>query len=201
MLTRFLAALTGGAALALALLVTPVAFADEAKTKDVDVKGIKLTVPDDWKAKMLPPGGFRAAQFEIPAVEGDKEAGELVVFHFGPNGGGGVKANIDRWVKQFEAEERKLKVYEGESKLGKYVLVDLNGTWNKPVGPPIAGKTVKAPGTRFLGVILHSENGDYFVRLTGPEKTVKENAKAFRATFQADVDKEKEQSDEPAKKE
>ncbi|MES2792408.1 MAG: hypothetical protein V4719_22515 [Planctomycetota bacterium] len=195
MLTRYLAAIGSGAALALALLVTPVAHAEDAKTKAVAVKDITLDVPEGWKAK--PASSFRAAQFEIPAVEGDKEAAELVVFHFGPNGGGGVQANIERWVKQFDAEERKLKIFEGESKQGKYTLVDLSGTWNKTVGPPIAMKTTKVPGARFLGVILHpAEGGDYFIRLTGTEKTVTANAKAFRVALQADPEKEVEKKED-----
>jgi gluconolactonase len=201
MLTRYLTAMGSGTALALALLITPLAFAEEAKTKEVEVKDIKLDVPETWKAKPLPPNGFRAAQFEIPAAEGDKEGGELVVFHFGPNGGGGVQANVDRWVKQFEAEERKLKIFDGKTKQGEYILVDLTGTWNKPVGPPIAMKTTKAPGSRFLGVILKPEKGgDYYIRLTGPEKTVTENAKNFRVAIKADLETEKEKKQDDEKK-
>lgn len=191
MILRHLAGWGVGTALALALLVTPHLSAEDAKTKDVEVKDITLTVPDSWKQKDV--SGFRAAQFEVPAVEGDKDAGELVVFHFGPNGGGGVQANIDRWVKQFDSDERTLKVSDGESKVGKYTLVELTGTWNKSIGPPIAMKTAKMPGARFIGVILQPEKGgDFFLRLTGPDKTVATNAKAFRASFGADAEKEKE---------
>ncbi len=202
MLTRYLTAIGSGAAVALALLVTPVAFAEDAKTKEVEVKGIKLDVPESWKAKPTPPNGFRAAQFEIPPAEGDTEGAELVVFHFGANGGGGVQANIDRWVKQFDADERKLKIFDGKTAQGEYVLVDLSGTWNKPVGPPIAMKTTKAPGSRFLGVILKPEKGgDFYIRLTGPEKTVTANAKTFRVAIKADVEKETEKKQAEEKKE
>lgn len=195
MMLRLFSGLGVGAAVALAVLFTPSLFAEDAKTTEVEVKGIKLTVPEGWKQKDVT--GFRAAQFEIPAAEGDKDAGELVVFHFGPNGGGGVQANIDRWVKQFDAEERKLKISDGESKQGKYTLVELTGTWNKSIGPPVAMKTVKMPGARFIGVILHSEkSGDFFLRLTGPDKTVATTAKAYRASFGADAEKEKERKEE-----
>ena len=155
MLTRYLTALSSGTALALALLVTPLAFAEDAKTKEVEVKGIKLLTPESWKSKAA--AGFgRAAQFEVPAAEGDKEGAEIVVSHFGPNGAGPIPANIERWVKQFDGEERKVKIFDGESKLGSYVLVDLTGTWNKPIGPPMAMKSTKIPGARVLGVILKS---------------------------------------------
>ncbi len=203
MLTRYLAALSSGAVLALALLITPVALAEDAKTKAVEVKGIKLDIPEAWKPKALPPGGFgRVAQFDVAAVEGDKEGAEVVVSHFGPMGAGPIPANIDRWVKQFDGDERKVKIFEGESKLGKYVLVDLTGTWNKSIGPPVAMKTAKVPGSRVLGVILKSEkSGQFYIRLTGPEKTVTANAKALRVALQADPEKEVEKKDEAEKKE
>lgn len=200
MITRFLTGIAAGTALGLALLVTPPVFAEDAKTVEVKVLDIKMKVPESWKEK--PASGFRAAQFDIPAVEGDKEGGELIVFHFGKNGGGGVQANIERWIKQFDADERKLKIFEGESTQGKYTLVDLSGTWNKSIGPPAAGKTVKMPGARFLGVILHSEKGgDFFIRLTGPEKTVTGSATAFRTALGADEKKEKAREAAEEKKE
>ena len=195
MFSTSVARFAAGTALALALTVTPFVIADDAKTVEVEVRDIKLKVPEGWKEKQV--SGFRAAQFDIPAAEGDKEGGELVVFHFGPNGGGGVQANIDRWTKQFDSDERKLKISDGESTQGKYTLVELSGTWNKSIGPPIAMKTVKMPGARFLGVILHSEKGgDFFIRLTGPDKTVAANAKVFRESFGADAKKEAERKEE-----
>lgn len=195
MLTRFLAGICAGTALTLALFVTPAAFSDETKTKTVEVKGedfsLPLELPEGWKE--VAPGPLQKAKFEVPAAEGDTGGCELVVFHFGKGGGGGVQANIDRWTKQFDSEERKLKISDGESKQGKYNLVDLSGTWNKMV----AMKSAKLPGSRMLAVILHSEKqGDFFIRLTGSEKSVTANAKAFRAAFGADIEKEKERTAE-----
>ena len=197
MLTRYLAVIGSGAVLALALLVAPVAYADDAKTKEVAVKDLKLDVPDDWKS--LPASGFgRIAQFEVPAVEGDQEAAELVISHFGPNGAGPIPANIDRWVKQFDAEDRKLKIFQGDSKQGKYVLVDLSGTWNKTVSM----KTTKVANARSLSVILKAEKGgQYYIRLNGPVKTVTANAKALRVALKADLAMETENKEEGTKKE
>ena len=192
MLTRVLTGSVAGLTLCLALFASPVAFA--AETKKVEVKGegydLTLNLPEDWKEKT--PGPLQKAQFAVPAAVGDKNGGELVIFHFGKGGGGGVNANIERWTKQFDAEERKVKVFEGESKQGKYELVDLSGTWNKMV----AMRSTKLPGSRMLAVILHSEKqGDFFIRLTGPEKTVTDNEKIFREAFGADVEKEKERKE------
>lgn len=199
MLSRYLTGMGISAALVLASCAAPT-FADDAKTVDVEVREIKLKVPETWKKKDV--SQFRVAQFDIPAAKDDKEGAEYIVFHFGPNGGGGVQANLDRWVGTFDAEGRKLKITDGESTQGKYTLVELSGTWKKSIGPPIQGKTTRLPGSRFLGVILHSkDDGDYFLRFAGPDKTIAENAKLFRASFGADAEKEKEREKPAEKKE
>jgi len=164
------------------------------KKEKVEVKAGELTlkVPANWKQGKAT-SQFRAAQFEVPPAEGDEEAAELVVFYFGKGGGGGVNANVERWIRQFQPEERKVKVLIGESEQGKYAIVDLSGTYNKPIGPPIQQKTEPMPNARMLGVILQTEKaGDYFIKFTGPEKTIAQAADDFRASFGGSADKEKE---------
>ncbi len=162
--------------------------ADE--TRETKIDDLKLTVPATWK-QQEPSNSLRLGQFEIPAADGDKEPAELAIFNFGA--GGGVKSNIDRWVEQFQAVERKTKSTQGKSQLGDYVLVDITGTYKKPVGPPRAGKTEPMPGARMLGVILSVEKkGLYFLKLVGPEKTVAAAATAFRTAIGG-----KEQSEKP----
>ena len=74
-----------------------------------------------------------------------------------------------------------MKLTSGKCPQGDYVLVDLRGTWNKPIGPTIQQKTVEMPDARVLSVILTiKDQGNYFLRLTGPEKTVSANADALR---------------------
>ena len=119
-----------------ALLACVVAQAEE--TKEVEVKAVKLTVPESWKQEPAS-SRLRLAQFAIESAKGE-EAAELVVYSFG-GGGGGIAANVTRWVKQFEAEGREVKVTQGKSAAGEYVLVDISGTYNKPVGPPIRQQT------------------------------------------------------------
>jgi gluconolactonase len=194
---RFLGCAAAGL---LALAQAGFAADGDDKTKQVQAGSLKITVPESWKQG--PPGRpFRQAEFEIPAVEGDKEPGEYVVFHFGAGGGGGVQANIDRWIGQFRSDGRKVKVFKGTSTSGKYTLIDLTGTYNKPIGPPIQGKTQPMPGARMLGVVLQSEkDGDYFLKFTGPEKTVTAAADTFRASFGGDAKKEKEVKPDAEKK-
>lgn len=161
------------------------------KTQDVKVEGVTLKLPENWKK--MPLGPLQAANYEVPAAADDAEPSQLAVFHFQNGGGGGLQANIDRYTKQFDAEDRKLKVLEGESPQGKYTLIDLSGSWTRP----FQMKPVKKPNTRMLAIVLHTEkDGDYFIRLTGPNKTVTGNATALRAAISANADKEKARKDD-----
>jgi gluconolactonase len=170
-----------------------VACADEpAKTKTVTAGPLKLTVPETWKQKQAS-SRFRLAQFSIPKVEGDPEDAEFVVYFFGAGGGGGPEDNLRRWINQFLPTERKVKLTSGKSPQGEYILADVTGTWNKPVGPMIAQKTKEMPGARVLSVILTGKDqNSYFLRLTGPDKTVSANVDALRAAIGADAKAEKE---------
>lgn len=160
------------------------------KTNEVKVNDITLKVPADWK-NAPPSNRLRLAQFEIPAVKGDKEPAELVISSFGGTGGG-IAANVSRWIGQFNSDGRKVKVTQGESEQGKYVFVDISGTYNKSIGPPILRKTEAVPNSRMLGVILAVEGkAYYFLKLTGPDKTVAEAADALRTSFGASAKDEK----------
>ena len=139
----------------------------EDELKETKVGEVTLKVPASWK-QSEPTNRLRLAQFEIPAAEGDQESAELAIFSFG---GGGVQANIDRWIGQFDAEGRKSKVTSGKADLGQYVFVDVTGTYMKPVGPPILRKTEPMPGARMLAVILAVEGVDAGlpdIEVTGP---------------------------------
>lgn len=162
---------------------------DKVETVTVKAKDVTLDVPKTWQ-QQPPENKFRAAQFVIPAAGKDKQKAELVVYYFG-GGGGGVNANIKRWIGQFEQQKREVNIKKGKSAQGPYVLVDVTGTYNKPVGPPFLQKTEPMPGARMMAVVLRvKDKGNYFLKLTGPEKTVTKSAKRFRKAFGADPEKE-----------
>lgn len=172
------------------LAIASLAFADDAaKTSEVKVDKLTLKVPANWKQEE-PSNNLRLAQFSIAAVEGDKDAAELVI---SPPIGGTAEANITRWVGQFESDGREVKMSQGEAAQGKYIVVDLKGTYLKPDGPPVLRKTKPTPGSRMYGVIFSAkEGGNYFFKLTGPEKTVTAQADALRTSFGAKAADEKE---------
>ncbi len=162
------------------------------ETKEVVIKDIKLKLPATWKQED-PSNNLRLAQFTPPAVEGDKPSTELYVASF-PGDGGGVDQNLKRWIDQFTNEARKVKMTTGDCDQGTYYVSDISGTFLQSSGGPLArGKKTPMPGYRSLSVVLSvPAKGVYFLRLTGPEKTVTAAAQAFRQSFGADASKEKE---------
>ena len=156
---------------------------------EVPAGDLTLTVPEAW-AKQPLASRMRLAQFLVPAAEGANAPTELAVF----GGFGGTdEANLRRWVDQFAAEGREVKLVQGDSREGSYKLIDVTGTWNAPVGPPMMGKTKPQPGTRMLAAIVQVEGqGNYFLKMPGPAETVTDEVAAqFRATFGATAEGEK----------
>lgn len=163
----------------------------QAETVSVKLQGLELKLPKTW-AKSDTVSSMRLATYEIPVAEGDKDKGELSVFTFA-GGGGGVAANLDRWVGQFSTRGRTMKVTQGTGNAkSTYYLADIAGTFNKPIGAPILRKTEAAEGYRMLAAIIVLENEDvFYLKLTGPDATIKAQADAFRASFGGDVKTEK----------
>ena len=158
-------------------------------TVEVKIRDLKLQVPKTWQ-KQEPRSQLRLGQFALPAAEGDQEPGELVIFSFG---GAQIESNIRRWIEQFRPEERKVKISTGNTEVGKYVIAELSGTYKKPDGPPVLGKTVDAPGYRVFAVILLvKDKGVYYLKAAGPDKTIAANTKAIRHSFGAKAEAEKE---------
>jgi hypothetical protein len=160
------------------------------KLQQIQARSIELRVPESWKQKANT-SSMRVAEFTIPGKPSDAE---LVVFYFGgPTGG--VQANVQRWIGQFEKEGLDLTMHRGKCAAGSYILVDTAGTWNKPEGPPFARKTVATPDSRVLNVILIEErDGEkdyYFLKLSGHRDVVAGLTSALRTAIGAEPGSEK----------
>jgi len=164
------------------LMNTGVAAADP-EWKTVAAKTLQLRVPVSWN-QVQPKTSMRAAQFSIP---GDPADADLVVFHFGgPTGG--IQANVERWVGQFQQQGMELNMVQGQCAAGSYILVDCQGTWNKPDGPPFAQKTVATPNSRVVNVIVIEEKAGqqkdfYFIKLSGHQAVVGQHVPALRTAI------------------
>jgi hypothetical protein len=122
---------------------------------------------------------MRKASYVVPKVGADAEDGELAVFYFGPGQGGGIDANVDRWVKQFtDVPAGDIKRADREANgLHEHTVEITHGTFD-------AGSMSMAPGGAkknyaLLGAIVEAPSGAYFFKMTGPARTVAAARPAF----------------------
>jgi hypothetical protein len=151
--------------------------------KEVDLGGLKSNAPAGWK-QQEPGNKFRAYQFAVPKASGDEEDGELTIFYF-QGGGGSTKDNINRWKGMFSAPAGKsiddvAKVEEFKVGSVPVTYLDVTGTYSfkSPPFSPTA-KLVRKENYRMLGVVFDNEKGPYFIRLTGPARTVADAKQGF----------------------
>lgn len=137
--------------------------------------GVTFHPPARWRD--LGPDGMRQAQYRIDPVAGDPAEAEVNVFYFGPASGGGVEANLERWIGQMVLPEGadpatavKRDSFTADGMAGHVVAVD--GGYKSGGGRPMGGSTEVLPGYRLVGVVLEGPEGSLFFKLTGPLATV-----------------------------
>lgn len=141
---------------------------------------LHITWVDPPTFKRVPPSNpMRKASYVVPRAAGDAEDGELAVFYFGPGQGGGIDANVDRWVKQFaDAKPSDVKRAEREANGLRQHTVELeSGTFSS--GMAMGGSGKPKPNYGLLGGIVEAPSGAYFFKLTGPSNTVKQAKAEF----------------------
>lgn len=132
--------------------------------------GVRWAEPAAWK-KVPPTSPMRNASYEVPPAAGDQEPGDLGVFYFGPDKGGAVEKNVQRWIDQFEGIEPS-KVEKSERKahgLSQRWVEIKSGTYKS--GMP-GGPTTPKPDFALLGAIVETPIGSHFFKLVGPKATV-----------------------------
>lgn len=141
----------------------------------VFISTIKYDVPAGWTSRP-PASSMRVAEFTLPKVAGDAEDGQLTVYYFGGQGGT-VQANLDRWIGQITQPDGRaskdvattttMKTTSGLS----VALVDVSGTYVAEVTPG-SKERLNKPGFRLRAAVVETPTGPYFVKLTGPAKTI-----------------------------
>ena len=136
---------------------------------------LKFDAPPDWVSK-APSSSMRVAEWSLPKTAGDAEDAILTLYFFGASQGGNVQANLDRWIGQMaQPDGRQSRDVAKTSSLTshglKVTFVDVTGTYVAEVTP---GSTehFNKPGFRQCAAVVETPGGPYFVKLTGPEKTV-----------------------------
>jgi hypothetical protein len=148
----------------------------------VEFGGMKATTPADWK-KEEPSNKMRVWQFKLPKAEGDKEDAELALFFFPGKGAGTVEQNLARQVAKFSPADGKDKVEESVDKKAKVgtvdaVYQDVAGTFIKKAFPMAKDGTPMA-NYRQLYVLFETKDGQYYMNLLGPAKSVEKHKKGF----------------------
>jgi len=146
-----------------------------------------FTRPANWEW-VEAPTTMRKAQLKVTDAATKMSAG-VAFYHFGAMGAGGVKANVDRWLKQFVEPTNQINAKVETATVGKtkVTYVEAEGTFKD--GMP-GGDTTEKPGFALMGAILESEDGDVFVKMTGPKALVKSSAAEFKKMVESGAKKE-----------
>ena len=163
------------------VLLAAAARADDKGTATT-IDGLKSTAPATWKAKEA--AGSRVYYFILPKEKGDKFDGELIVSYFDGKGGT-VADNVKRWKTMITPPEGKTiedvsKTEELKVGTGKATVFDASGTYThkaRPMDPNEKGE--KREDYRMIAVYLETPNGPYFIRVTGPTRTIEAHKKGF----------------------
>lgn len=145
--------------------------ADEAKPAELKVGAYTFKLPAPWAAKPQP-GMMSAGGFTLPGKDGAAPV-EADFYHFGKDqgGGGNVESNIRRWQSQFQpgADGKPAEAVREEVTVEgkKALLITIKGTFLK--GPAMSPNKTPMPGYAMLGAILQNDDGNVFIKVTGPE--------------------------------
>ena len=140
--------------------------------------------PPGWRREP-PSSGLRRAQYKVNRVGADTQDAEMTVITFGAGQGGGIEANVQRWLGQIEqpdgrqtsdlAQRRSLTAH------GMTVtIVEAPGRirMSNPMSPPGTVPTVFERG-RLLAAIVEAPSGMWFFKLMGGDQTVQSVRGAF----------------------
>jgi hypothetical protein len=149
--------------------------ADAPKT--FKVGEFTFTRPPAWEW-VEATSSMRKAQLKVSDAS-KKQSAEVIFFYFGEGSGGGTKANVDRWLGQFQEPKDKINSKVEEVTVGKRkgTYVQAEGTYMS--GMPGGPKTAQ-PDSMLMGAIIESDQGNVFIRLTGPATLAKASKDDFR---------------------
>ena len=153
----------------------PKSASGSTSTSQVPAGEVHYKVPEGWVVEK-PTSEMRRAQYKLPKADGDGEDGLLVLYYFGQGQGGTPEANIERWVnqvKQPDGSESKDKARTEITTVNglRVSNVDVLGHYSGGMSTDSAPQDNKAI-YRLRGAVIETPKGSYFVKLTGPERTV-----------------------------
>ena len=136
-----------------------------------------FTRPAGWEWVEVT-SSMRKAQLKVADTK-TKTSAEVIFFHFGPGPAGGTKANVDRWLGQFQEPRDKINAKTEDVTVGKHKVtyVQAEGTYKS--GMP-GGPQTPMPDYALIGAIIEASEGSVFVRLTGPKTLAQASLADFK---------------------
>lgn len=148
---------------------------------------LRFTAQPDWITE-TPTSSMRKAQYRLPGADRSADA-SLVVFYFGPGGGGGIEANLERWAGQFEQPDEsdpRAALKSSKRTLNGLAVTEAetSGTYVAETSPG-SGERLNEPGWRMLAAIFEAPEGAYYVKLVGPAATVERWQASYRSFLES----------------
>lgn len=157
--------------------------AEDKAASTIDLANGKyvMAVPANWET--VPPKS-NMVQYEFRAPKDTKdEAARITVMQ----ASGGVDANIDRWVGQFDGAKKSDAKIDKKDVAGTTVhIVDIAGTFKDSMGggPFAPGPVKKRENYRMIAAIIETkESGTIFLKMTGDQATVEPLVEEFKKTL------------------
>jgi hypothetical protein len=152
--------------------------------EDVSLDAFAFTPDAQWQ-RVEPSSQMRLVQYSLPAVEGDREAAELVIFFFGDGHGGTYEANRDRWTGQFaesiEPVERTVTT-EGGITIRTF---DIAGRYVAETAPG-SGERHDKPNFRMITAVFETDRGGpFYFKAVGPRATMDHWEDSIRAMLES----------------
>ena len=144
---------------------------------------LTFAAPPGWQTRPAA-SSMRIAEFVIPRAQGDAEDAELIVFYFG-TGAGTIDANVDRWIGQIQqadgspTKDKAKRTTQTVNGL-RLTIVDTEGTYVAEMRPGSTDRYNK-PGFRLRAAVVETPRGPYYIKMTGPAKTMTAADAAFTA--------------------
>ncbi|HEY3293826.1 MAG TPA: hypothetical protein VGL38_00150 [bacterium] len=148
----------------------------------LDLDYMTSGLPAGW-TKAEPGSSMRLAQINIAAEKGDTAPAVLAVFFF-PGSGGSAAANIMRWQNQYTGPKGQPgdQVAKTDTMMvGLLTVVTTDVTGTQLGSASMNGDAADLPNQRMIASVIETPSGNWFIKTTGPAKTMSANEAKIRA--------------------
>jgi hypothetical protein len=144
---------------------------------------LTFAAPPGWHSRP-PASNMRVAEFVVAGTRGDAEDAEVIIYYFGGSGGS-ADANIDRWIGQMRQPDGSMSKDKARRDARtinglKVSTVDVSGTYVAEMRPG-ATEHLNKPDFRLRAAVVETPRGAYYIKMTGPAKTVAAADRDFAA--------------------